>query len=80
MTQRQIRTAAAYLFGDRRSRPTQKEVGRAFGIKQPAVCRRLSRFEKSLPKLQRNRYLRMKSHGRHKTRVRAMQLNFADTV
>jgi Family of unknown function (DUF6009) len=80
LTQRQIRTAAAYLFGDRRARPTQAQVAEVFGIKQPAVSRRLKRFAESLPAQQRERYLQLAGHSRQKRRVIAFQISEKDNI
>lgn len=80
MTAMQTKAAAAYLFGDRRCRPTQTQVARALGIKQPAVSRRLSRFADSLSAAQRARYESLMSSPGRKRRLVPMQLNLADNV
>jgi predicted transcriptional regulator len=78
MTNRQLRTAAAYVF-DGRSRLTQAEIARRFGISQSAVSKRLSRFKACLSDEQRSRYTRTAFPGRRR-RVAVLQLNSADNV
>jgi Zn-dependent peptidase ImmA (M78 family) len=67
------------LFADSRTRPTQTELAKQFGISQQAISRRLKRFKDSINADQRARYLALAARKR-KRRIVPLQLNFNDAV
>lgn len=81
MTRRQRITAAAYLFGDRRTRPTHAELGARFGVCRSAITRRLKRFIESLSDEQRQRYAEIfrRDRGRRR-RLWPVQLSTVTNV